>query len=104
MVIAGRKLVSGPFGEPTLRTRSRSMKLRMFQERFHRIHVGIGDCGILEPPDHLLGGEVGKMPLDQRLQCVAILHALRIAAEARVARKRGISSTFEQSAIHSRSF
>ena len=105
MVIAGRKLISGPFGESDLVDPVAGVKLRMLQEAFDRIHVGVGNGGGVEPLDHLLGGKFRKVLLDQRLQRVAILHALRIVAKARIARPAPRPpAPASQSAVHSRAF
>jgi hypothetical protein len=66
------------------------VKLRMLQEAFDRVHIGIGNGSIVEPLDHLLNGKFRELLFDQRLKRVAILHALRIVSKARIARERRV--------------
>ena len=86
----GQKARQRPVRRADLADAIAFVQLRMFQEGLDRVHVGVGNRRLVEPPDHLFGGKLGKMPLDQGLQRVAILHALRIAAEARVVGERRI--------------
>lgn len=64
-----------------------SLQLRVVPEHLHVVDPGVGDPGLIEPPQHLVGRQLAEHGVDQALQCRLLGHTLCIRCKAWIGRQ-----------------